>query len=513
MIQQMFSRGKSPFQQSSRQAHRISLGLLALSMMATSLPAFAADLFPLQSIDFVSKDDVTKIYMHTGSIVPYRTVLVSDNKIVMDVDQVKAQDAIKTNFSNADNISHVVLQPLSNQTVRLIIRGEHLKAPSVAFLDLNAPSAQYSGFSRDEMALEGSEAPPEALRPAEAPAHRKDLFDQPASDTPETGLESSELSGEPTPLSEPQSTGGEEGFQPANLPVGTPIGETQDHAKPLTQQSEAKSNFFDQLPGGDWTPAISIAGVGLLLLGFGWFIKRKLSSLGQNRNDFGQAMDWADANRGKRNASFADLASTYQQTNPRGGAGKKGLSDGPIGLGGLKQFIEDDERMAPPPPPVYPQTAAPRSQAGSNLSDVMLPPLPAKKKAANPMPKQQAVSQYAQQASLPPQGAQKKRITDDVLRQEIQRSAEIKRQAEQITLPSVNRQKNVAAASVIRKTASTPPKNAGNLGVGGNPLPPNPEVLNFLRSVADLMEKDGRPMGSKPAPATKAAPPPQQRRR
>ena len=55
-----------------------------------------------------------------------RYTAVSTGKLILDLDKVSAERTIETTFGGAVNVSHVVIQPLSKDKVRLIIRGQGL---------------------------------------------------------------------------------------------------------------------------------------------------------------------------------------------------------------------------------------------------------------------------------------------------------------------------------------------------------------------------------------------------
>src|SRR5689334_2920139 len=77
--------------------------LLALGLAITPLFAMPvwADNYNLESVDFVSAGGQTNIIMHTGSIVPVQKVLVSDTKLILDIDQVNTDETVNTNFNRA----------------------------------------------------------------------------------------------------------------------------------------------------------------------------------------------------------------------------------------------------------------------------------------------------------------------------------------------------------------------------------------------------------------------------
>jgi hypothetical protein len=468
----------------------LGFGLLGLSLIS-NLSAFADNEFPLQSIDFVTQENGTNIFLHTGSIVPYHTVLSSDNKIVIDIDHVLSEQTVKTNFAQARNISHVVLQPLSPKSVRLIIRGEELGTPSISFKDLSTnANGALSNLPTGELDI--------AQRVAK-PIHH---LDQPVSqlEPPEPVATSTNVEGL-APENNPIPPESETNAFDFSKKVDSNNNSTHDasetsgfKASPITLDKALKSsnpiNTPTESPLGlaflETIDLESLAKYGIILgliIGLGVFIRQKFKGMQKGQRSMAEiAGDFSKNPYGKPNAPQKKLSfnpyesssktSSYAST-PRANSG----TDGPIGLRGLQGILPEE-------PPVTPVQRA------------SLPP----------MPKKQAINQYAQQAKSPIQNSQPRpKMNDDMLKQEIQRSQEIRRQAEAMNLLPT-RPKNNNASSVIRKTASSIPTKPGKSNKNGTPLSPNPEVLNFLRSVADLMDND-------PAAGVKAGKTPQKKTR
>lgn len=483
MNQLFSSTGKSTFNRLGMKAGFASIASSVCLLGITSfLPSWAGDLYPLQSIDFVSQQGTTKLLLHTGSIVPTRTVLVSSNKIVIDIDNVNTQEPIQTHFAHADNVSHVVLQPLSSSTVRVIIRGENLDPPSVSFKDLR--SASQTQVRPQDIAQEVSTEEASEIAPANATA--KSLLPPTlASDTPKTNAD---------PLSNEQTietglnkdTGLETELDPTataqntvetpptpDAPINIKDGLLSEEAGTEDNGSGSDANF--PFGGENLINGLLYGLGGLLILGAGGFIAYRLKSL-RNQDGFA-GIQTPQSNRHNKQ-QFKDLADQYQinkthgsqpQNTLKSNGTKTTTGQAPIGLRSFQSDMPYEADIATPQrTPIAPQ--------------------------------KQAISQYNKQTSKPAgqqatgQPLNKKRLTDEALRQEINRSNEIRKQTTDNLLDS-NRQRTTQAASVLRKTAAASiPKKAPS-GLGGNmnqSLPPNPEVLNFLRNVADLMEKDGQ---------------------
>jgi hypothetical protein len=463
---------------------RIALGAGLIGFSVFSGVAMAAEVYPLQSIDFVTHSDATDIFFHTGGIVPYRTVLATDNKIVIDVEKVQSEQTVKTNFMKAPNVSHVVLQPLSNKSIRLIIRGDHLRKPSIGFKDLAAQpkSSLFESSSAPVTPPKPTAIPTPKAEPPEAPPHAVDTTEEAettaAAETDlnlsqdaldalseEDALFSAKSAGEVSAKSSPRlQESAPEPLDLSDAPLSLP-----------DKASKGVGKAFDKVSGLDTSTLAQLGIVGFIGLGFVWFIRRKWQQVQQQS---GRGLN------GNPNANFRNVADQYQL--PTGG-GKKtgGYADSPIGLRSLQSSAGPESLQLPPPPeaPANPRRASAQSPA--------LPPLPPTAPRSTP-PKRQALNQYAKQSNTPPstgKAAPRAKASDDMLRQELQRSAEVQRQANK---QPPRKEPNPMASALVRKAMATPPQRPARQ-TSGSPLAPNPEVLSFLKSVADLMEKESKP--------------------
>jgi hypothetical protein len=486
MNQLFSSTGKSTFHPLGMKTAFTSLASTVCLLGATGfLPTWAADLYPLQSIDFVSQHGTTKLLLHTGSIVPTRTVLVSSNKIVIDIDNVNAQEPIQTHFAHADNVSHVVLQPLSSSTVRVIIRGENLDAPSIAFKDLR--SATQSQIRPQDIAQEVSTDEATATT-SSTPAAKTSADPFSGEQLNKAGLNEAGLTPETSLAAETDPTAATSSAVEIPPTPDAPINIKDGLLSEEAGTEDAGSNSDSNLPfGGENLINGLLYGLGgLLILGAGGFIAYRLKNL-KNQNGF-DSIQTPQSNRHNKQ-QFRDLADQYQLHKTHGSQPQNALKtignkpasgQAPIGLRGFQTDM----------PYEHPADLGQDYLYGGNVPP-QRPPV---------APQKQAISQYNKQNINPAtqqpggQGLSKKRLTDEALRQEISRSNEIRKQTTDNLLDS-NRQRTSQAASVLRKTAaaSMPKKAPSGLGSNMNQsLPPNPEVLNFLRNVADLMEKDNQ---------------------
>ena len=534
--------------------------MLALGLVL--MPAFAAPVwaenFNLESVDFSNSDDGMRIILHTGSIVPVQKILISDKKVILDIDQVNAGETVRTNFAGASNVSHVIMQPLNDHKIRMVIRGEDLSAPSVAFY--GAGAAEGNGLSAEassRLALETSAAlhrQQEAGIQSVVNTGKLSTGESPAVDTPTLQDEPIALGG----FVESPSGHASHGHETLELKPA----ETGPLALQKGAAANAGNEFLTQMTSGKWDKYIPFGLLGLFVLGAGAFVRHKLTQLRPVDSSFEELMEQQQAPASGKRSSFREMAEAYRSKHEdkrADSAQRKANADSMIGLRGLNQselaepaFDEMNEvpMAAPRPQPN-------RAEFGDELPPAnTLEQILAAMQAANqpkkpmgvPAPKKQAVNQYMQAQAPAAKGKPKTRqAADEAMLQEMKRAQAAQQQLQQqvrqqaanqvlnqnVDKPGYTPVNRAAAAKKAVKAPNfqtIPPGNAVNAknpitptrtasanpapaqrgystappranlsNVTPNPmpkgqanLPGNPEVLNFLRNVAELMEKDGK---------------------
>lgn len=514
--------------------------LLAVGIAVTPLLALPgwADNYNLESVDFASTGSQTSIILHTGSIVPVDKVMVSDNKLILDIDQINASETVHTNFSGAANISHVIMQPLNEHKIRMIVRGENLGTPSVAFY--NAGNGSYNNVNPDYNGSRLQQETSAGLRQIQ------DAGTQPATLQGDWGQSQKAVTSAQS--DEPIAFGG-------LVEPGTPKpvttngkGEAGDSAPlPLnaSDSTPTGTNFFEQLAAGKLNTFIPYGLLGALFLGMAGFICYKVMQLKQGGPaDFEDLLE--EQSHGKK-VGFREMANAYREKHepirPEPSASnrsnsRKTNSEDVIGLRSL-HWEEEQAYSAQTPVESRPATkptpkqSATLEQMIAAMQAASTPKAPIK----TPAPKKQAVNQYLQQTQAQqPQAKPKSRpVADEMMIREQKRAQALQQELQQqvrqnipqsgqpapmpkagkVTPPAtpVNRApaaqkavktpnfQSVPAGNAINAKPRKPqppmspaPRSAVNSKLAGQqgPLPGNPEVLNFLRNVADLMEKDGK---------------------
>jgi hypothetical protein len=542
----------SPQRLSQRARQSSHIWLLALGLVIAPClwsPVWAEN-FNLESVDFTNNDAGMRIVLHTGSIVPVQKVLVSDNKLVLDIDQVNAGETVRTNFAGAGNVSHVIVQPLNEHKVRMIIRGESLSAPTVAFYGAGTDA---SGLSAEESARLAEETRAALRRQQEAGMQPAVNHQTPSGAAESAAVNHSALKDDDAPL----AFGGFVDEKAGQHSRSAGIKPTETGPLALRGQMSIPTagndvlGFLTSSKLGNYIPFGLLA---MVLLGTGVFVRHKLTQMNAGHEEYENFIEEQPVS-GKR-ASFREMADAYRNKHedkrtehtPRRGNNADEL----IGLSGISQGLEDIP--APRPEPIIEEeTVAP------NTLEQILAAMQAANKPKKPMgvpaPKKQVVNQYAQ-AQAPKSKQQKSRqAADEAMLQEMKRAQAAQQELQQQIRAKANTQVNnpgyvpVNRAAAAKKAVKTPnfqtipPGSAVNAkastkrpapspiqpaaqanartapaktapvntmaakagyspatpkaaaapaGKANGSLPNNPEVLNFLRNVADLMERDGK---------------------
>jgi len=290
-------------------------------------------------------------------------------------------------------------------------------------------------------------------------------------------------------------------------PETTNEGPGLEQVQPVVLENQPAPNPLLALTNGDWQnifPPIDEAlvkpliGVVVILLGLGLFIRHKLGSLINNGRQTAESAS-GQLRRQAARLSFTALAQAYQQgepQRPQTTAPQKPLQKPlfdpnnhpkkankwaskpqpkktdaqPVGLSAL---LENALPSAPP----QPQPAKRQAPAVT----------PAKTELSQLFSKRQVVNQYQQQA---------KPVTEPT---KSANNTPVKKPAAQKQPATLNpvqvaRQKVQQKTSEIRAQRQQNPQQTVSAKATGNanePIPGNPQVLDFLKNVAEYMERDG----------------------
>ncbi|MBK8190232.1 MAG: hypothetical protein IPK79_07240 [Vampirovibrionales bacterium] len=490
----------------TRTAHR-ALTFLAAVLVVTGALSAHGETTGLRRIAFTSGVGVTGIDIHSGAMLPTRTIQESDDKIIVEIDGVNANDPVQTDFSRARNVSNVIFQPQSAQRLRVIIRGANLGKAQTRFLSdpperasmaapvqplTQAASVSTIPASSAVIAANASSQEAQTLLSLDTPMTQTPA--QPSAAMETAAVNAPFQTAEPAPAAMPQA------------------------ADPIAGWGDPAS-WARGVASGEWTP-ILIKGIIILglLAGFALFIRQKILN---------NALPVAEAprdRRARRDVSSDDDDASGQD-DPQRDPGRPSLfspnrhpkkanawatrpesraaQEMPIGLSGMRPRASASQPAAMPPASDFSRPEArfdnrPDTRPGLD-SQVQAS---ATTSRVAPPPGRQAIHQYKRQQGGPAAGkpAAASRNQNPVappLRKPAASSAALNPNARRDNVkapPAPEARSNARPGVRPQAMAGRPPQlqtrpNARNMG--SETIPENTQVLEFLKNVADLMEKNG----------------------
>jgi hypothetical protein len=465
---------------------RITAGWLATSLALTLAAPMAFASVTLEGLEVIGTPDKLHVMLKSHQLIPARVVSQSADAVVLELSNIDTRSPIATRFSGQSLVSHVSMQALDDTRMRIVLRGEALPGADIAFKPVQAPPASVL-FQYEEPAKNVNVVKPAVKKPAKAiskpnpqpAAPQNDLIEAittspkkpkafatapaahkinapisaPVIETlpPEGHVDAATSEAfnqtadkthlEKTDPYEPLITA-INGDPAADVPAKAPVVAMQANADlaetPVEQESK---KAFDGL---NWlqTVAPGLLGGVLMALGGGalfWFFKRPARHAAADYADY-----WDDE------APPADPPRRVKRQGSR--------PDGMLGLSALQQ---PEPAYAPARPAVNPSGIRHYQKAESPRNTGKL-----------------ATERLASMT----------RDDYDITREEVRRSAGVKhRQVEAFQPPKA------AAATINRRNGVR--ESLSQLQTAKNGLPANPEVLDFLKSVADYMDR--QPPGSK----------------
>jgi len=436
--------------------------------LATLLSAPSWATTTVDQIDVVSSRYGTELKLHADQPIQHRVIQASDTDMTIELSDVTAARHLRTNFSQAGQVHHVIVQPVGGNTLKVVLRGQSMGQPLVQVVYSQPPS---SGSTPHAMA--------QPLMPASQPiAAAKPIT------TPVSAPVTATPSGLPPVLSNPAKAPSLTNPLASPLAAPAPIKATApstytDVSEPLYLEDHATGNALQSnlptpapetpAPTGlmgllaqHWMYAL-IAGSMLLALvaGLGLFIYKKWQELQQpsrSGNVFRamQQDDWQSApsedyRQGNENDdSFFGNGRHAKKGNPWAQRPKVALQQPPKAAG--RSTINPARVQAPLNRPS-------QSPVDSLLAS-------REKVSTRAIPPQQAVQQYARQQQPSAAASRLSNAANSV--------------------GSSRSTSNPMASRPNTMTSST-----SRTGTANDPLPTNPNVVDFLKDVASYMEQDG----------------------
>lgn len=159
----------------SKKSIKSLLAIASIAAVLYSMPAYANNEAFLSGIEINSYDNnYYKIVLNTDKNIQVEKKVENNNKIILNLKNVKTARFVNTIYNNANSIDHVIVQPVSENQVRIFIEGENISASQIAMI--NEPQ----GNMTNQM-VSGSYDEPLANNPS-ANVHK--TSENPASTTP-----------------------------------------------------------------------------------------------------------------------------------------------------------------------------------------------------------------------------------------------------------------------------------------------------------------------------------------
>lgn len=448
----------------------LSLGVLAASIATSVSVAQAAPLAQLSQIDLVDQQGTLRLYAHTDSLISHRTVAASPERVVIDLEQVSPETTLRTNLAQAPNVDRVSIHRLSNHRVQLVIDGHQLSEPLV-------------GFRTDEVMTVAAPVYRQALpKTAPAPAPQATTDSSLALAAPAVETASSQALPVVTPAaSQPSAETAPSALALAPAPASSSL--------PVWLQPALDK--LKHLPQSKHGLMLLVAVIGLggaLFCGLAaWALMRgDRESQGKGRNRFGLDTDALSQNTLEENrpanleealaAGFDRHYAKASETQPLQGIRSPLRADGgvPIGMNGLNGQLQQQGVLA-------------HKNLGTTLPSVAKAPVVPRQQAVNQYARQNSVQNLAQSAAQKSETLLPKRSLGQNLSASLPKPAarplplapalSSKSKEAQTRQQAVQNNNQRVLASRVRQQLNQSQSS-------------NPEVMDFLRSVADLMEKN-----------------------
>lgn len=453
---------KHPFMIRAHMRARLLVMMVAAGLLMAS-HSFSATL--LDKIDVVTSRYGTELKLHAAEPVQHKVLKATDSEMVVRFKGVVPTHHIKTNFAKAEDITHVIFQPEGGDTIKMMLRGKALGQPVIQTIYPTVQSQNSVNRYQQQLAssVKAKEDKP-LLEPA-SKAIPEPVFTESVA-LPEVALK------QPLPETSPEMLPEVALPQVENeLPKPSPASETFDKESSgldaeLFGQSSIEEDAFmptavesssmmslvmsevNQLLGSiDFSSALMTGGVLLILLaGLGFFIKHKWEMIQELAGGgMARTISPLSQSRSSRPSKSSIRELMRQQRNSE------------------RDIVDEDDNFSPQRHPKKANQWASRPNTRVNqpvnrsASRVRSASRPASNGGAlkSSTGARQAVNSYQRQASAA------KKVAS-------------------------NANSNASATR-----ARSNMKNAGPAGNSNEPLPNNPRITNFLKDVAQYMEKNG----------------------
>jgi hypothetical protein len=475
---------------------------LAGWLLLTATSAHAAAVV-LEGLEVVGTPDRLHIMLKSQQLMPARIIRQQADEVIVELTNVNTQTPITTRFSGQNLVSHVSMQAMDDNRLRLVLRGSKLPLPDVGFKPVAATSAHNELFQYETptpavksapkpLAVPQPKAAPPKITPiaktAEKPTPQKATQPKPpATDAdlttlPEFAASSAGAAPNKAYASAPKTTVAKTPAKPlfADVP---PQSTEATHADPYASITTPAKSVPDVTAT---TPALPVAAQATAETeavqdAIAWVHQYGPALLGGMLIALGAGVVVLWHKRRQHSVAQANQLEALAH----------------------EAWPEDEAPM-----PVRRQANRPYSQNPYEGADTgYMPPTEILGLAALRRPNPAGIRQYQQSVATrsvkPPQGSasvanqrlsqmasQTPRPNADLTRDEVRRTANVKQRTSELFQPE--RVPTTAQNMPLKNTPKAPARNGVRESLeqlqNGN-QPANPEVLTFLKSVADYMDK------------------------
>lgn len=127
----------------------ITSGLLTLLLISSNMPGYCKNNATLSAINIEGNKQSFNITLKTSADVEIESKVLSNDRLVLELEDTKAAVLLQTKFNKASNIEDVIVQPISNNRTRLFISGKNVSKSKIIIDSTKTPIIA-DQFAQDE---------------------------------------------------------------------------------------------------------------------------------------------------------------------------------------------------------------------------------------------------------------------------------------------------------------------------------------------------------------------------
>lgn len=114
--------------------------IVSALLMSSTLAGYCADKTILSAINIEGANNSFNITLKTSKDTQVMTRVPSGNRLIIELDDTKASELIKTSFKNASQIDDIIVQPIGNNKTRLFISGNNVSTSRIVIDSTQTPA-------------------------------------------------------------------------------------------------------------------------------------------------------------------------------------------------------------------------------------------------------------------------------------------------------------------------------------------------------------------------------------